>query len=71
MRYEGRVAWGLVMGRGDGLLSMMRLRIDYGEWLVGETVSGECGGGWAAFGPRTSGNQRTPPVTSGQQISRS
>ena len=68
MRYEGRVACELVTSRGHGLLCMMRKSIGHGEWLFENTVSGGCEDVGAAFGPQTSGNQRTPPVTSGQQI---
>jgi hypothetical protein len=68
MRYEGRVALRAGGDPGNGLLSMMRWSIGYGEWPVGKALSGECEGGWAAFGPWTSGNQGILPVASGQQI---
>jgi hypothetical protein len=56
MRYEGLVTSELVADRGSRLLSMVRRGFDYAEWPVGNTVSGKCESGGAAFGPRTSGN---------------
>jgi hypothetical protein len=68
MRYETQGAWDLVTCWTHGLLRRYGRQAGYGEWSTRMTLSAEGKDDWAAFGPRTSGNEGTLPVTSGQHI---